>query len=50
VSHTEKFRPITTSDTHELLFASRVKSEVRRDIVDLATERSPRIVPFVVHA
>ena len=50
VPHTKKFRPVTAGDTHELLFAARVKCEVWRDIVDLSTERSPCIIPFVVHA
>jgi hypothetical protein len=48
--HTKKLCPVASRNTHEFLLSARMEIQVRRDIVDLAIERRPRIITFIVQA
>jgi hypothetical protein len=48
MARTKKLCPVTSCDTHELLLSAGVESQVRRDIINLAVERSPCVITLVV--
>lgn len=46
--HTKQLSTVSPRDSHQLLFATRVKGQIRCDVINLAIEGGPSIVRFIV--